>query len=280
MADVIGWEGLVLPYGEIAPVGDPRVVLPTTFELSRPLPLPVKVQWSSAPGHDNAEQGLALITKVWSTDEGLWASGPIDVDDERGQRLARKVGGGFLGFVSADIETDGGQVINTSEGRRPAFARWRLSGVTLVGDPAFAAARIHPVTDPSRITPVDDVRRTPVQEFANSRLVTFTSGARIATTVHGLDDEPDPTPERSAVTDTEPVDGEQEFAVADPGLDAAMPTADTSGGISDADIARIADAVAARINEMDMAAQAEFQRISAARAALDEEEDGHVMSAV
>lgn len=179
MPDVIGWEGLVLPYGSVSPVGDPRVVLPTSLELARPLPLPIKVQWLSADAHDNAEQGLATITRVWTTDEGLWASGPIDVSDDRGATLARKIRDGFLGWISADIETDGGEIVTTSEGRRPAFKNWRLTGATLVGDPAFAAARVYPVTDPKRITPVDDVRRVPVAAFAGSRqLVTFSTGMK------------------------------------------------------------------------------------------------------
>ena len=267
--DVIGWEGLILPYSEVSPVGDPRVVLPTTLEkLSRPLPLPVKVQWSSAPGHDNAEQGLATITRVWSTDEGLWASGPIDVDDAKGAAFARKLAAGFLGTVSADIETDGGEVVNTSAGRRPAFRNWLLTGVTLVGDPAFARARIHPVTDPDRITPVDQVRAAPAaQAFAAAsvELVTFTTGTR----------KEKPLSVEDETGATEPVETEA-FAVAEPGItDVVTDEADTGtgDGISDADIARIADAVVARLDDRDTAMAAEFSRIEAARQLLDDQEE-------
>lgn len=270
MPDVIGWEGLILPYSEVSPVGDPRVVLPTTLEqLSRPLPLPVKVQWSSAPGHDNAEQGLATITRVWSTDEGLWASGPIDVDDDQGKRFARKLAAGFLGTVSADIETDGGEVVNTSAGRRPAFRNWLLTGVTLVGDPAFARARIHPVTDPDRITPVDQVRAAPAQAFAATsvELVTFTTGTKR---------EEKPLSVEDTDTGPEPV---EEFAVADPGIqDIATDMADpATGGISDADVNRIADAVVARLDDRDTEMAAEFSRIQSARALLDPEEAADVV---
>lgn len=270
MGDVIGWEGLVLPYGEVAPVGDPRVVLPTTYELSRPLPLPVKVQWSSAAGHDNAEQGLALITRVWSTDEGLWASGPIDTDDDAGARLARKLGAGFLGFVSADIETDGGQVINTAEGRRPAFQRWRLAGVTLVGDPAFAAARIHPVTDPSRITPVDQISASE-QTFAAAddvRVVRFAVGTPTTTDRSTVDiDNTAAGGEPGAAADAD----DEKFAVVDSAVDDIVDGGVESGVLTDTDIARIADAVAARLAADEAAVQIEFQRISDARAALEEE---------
>lgn len=269
MPDVIGWEGLILPYSEVSPVGDPRVVLPTTLEqLSRPLPLPVKVQWSSAPGHDNAEQGLATITRVWSTDEGLWASGPIDVDDDQGKRFARKLAAGFLGTVSADIETDGGEVVNTSAGRRPAFRNWLLTGVTLVGDPAFARARIHPVTDPDRITPVDQVRAAPAMAaFASVELVTFTTGTRKEKPLSVED------------TDTGTTEPVEEFAVADPGIvDVVTDMADpATGGISDADVARIADAVVARLDDRDTAMAAEFSRIQGARALLDPEEAADVV---
>ena len=269
-SDVIGWEGLILPYSEVSPVGDPRVVLPTTLEqLSRPLPLPVKVQWSSAPGHDNAEQGLATITRVWSTDEGLWASGPIDVDDDQGKRFARKLAAGFLGTVSADIETDGGEVVNTAAGRRPAFRNWLLTGVTLVGDPAFARARIHPVTDPDRITPVDQVRAAPVpQAFAamSVELVTFTTGTKRKEKPLSVED-----------TDTGTTEPVAEFAVAEPGTETITDMVDTDtgtgDGISDADIARIADAVVARLDERDTAMAAEFSRIEAARQLLDDQEE-------
>ena len=274
MADVIGWEGLVLPYEEISPVGDPRVVMPTTLaQLSRPLPLPVKVQWSSASGHDNAEQGLASITRVWSTDDGLWASGPIDIEDERGAAFARKLAAGFLGTVSADIETDGGQVVSTASGRRPVFRNWLLTGVTLVGDPAFAAARIYPVTDPARITPVDEVRVIPKPEtFAAVEYVTFTTGTRTRlerTSLMADDDTAENTNEGTG----------EAFAVAEPAIDAGLPIEDAdpaedteSGGISDADIARIADAVVARLDERDMEASAEYSRIRDAYAALNPEE--------
>ena len=269
MPDVIGWEGLILPYSEVSPVGDPRVVLPTTLEqLSRPLPLPVKVQWSSAPGHDNAEQGLATITRVWSTDEGLWASGPIDVDDAKGAAFARKLAAGFLGTVSADIETDGGEVVNTAHGRRPAFRNWLLTGVTLVGDPAFSAARIQPVTDPDRITPVSQIRAAPVQAFAATsvEIVTFTTGTR--------KEKPLSVEDTDTGKSTEPVETDADFAVAEPGItDVVTDEAGTGDGISDADIARIADAVVARLDDRDTAMAAEFSRIEAARQLLDDQEE-------
>lgn len=272
MPDVIGWEGLILPYSEVSPVGDPRVVLPPRMEqLTDPLPLPAKIQWVSAPGHENAEQGLSLITRVWSGDDGLWASGPIDVDDEegKGKRFARKLAAGFLGFVSADIKTDGGEVVNTAHGRRPAYKNWLLTGVTLVGDPAFARARIYPVYDPSRITPVDEVRTFPTpQAFAVVEYVTFTTGTKREEKPLSVEDTDTGT--------TEPVETDADFAVADPGIaDVITDEADTStgDGISDADIARIADAVVARLDDRDTAMAAEFSRIEAARQLLDDQEE-------
>lgn len=270
MPDVIGWEGLVLPYSNVSPVGDPRVVLPSSLDqTTEPLPLPAKVQWVSAAGHDNAEQGLAVITRVWSTDEGLWASGPIDVDDPQGKRLAQKLAAGFLGTVSADIKTDGGQVVNTTAGRRPAFQNWLLTGVTLVGDPAYSRARVYPISDPDRITPVDQVRAVPATEaFSASlvELVTFTTGTK-------RDTKREEKPLSVEDTDTaEPVETET-FAVADPGVEEIVTDmADTGGGISDSDIARIADAVVARLDDRDTDMAAEFSRIQGARALLDGEE--------
>lgn len=157
---VVGWSGLVLPYGVSSPVGDQRVVLKSRLDPPhRKLPLPVKLQERSAPGHDNARQGLALITRVWETPDGLWASGTIDTDDPAGAEFARKLEQGFLGWISADIETDGGGYERNSAGRQvPTFRTWRLAGATLVADSAFENARIEPVYDVDEITPVEQVR--------------------------------------------------------------------------------------------------------------------------
>lgn len=157
---IIGWQGLVIPYATKSPLGEERVVYKS--ELQKPyrtLPLPVKIQWSSAPGHDNAEQGLANITRVWTTDEGLMASGWIDTDTPRGEELAAKIHKGFLGWVSADLDTDGGGYFRDDEGRRRrGYTKWELTGITLVADSAFDAARIQSVTDPDQLVRVEEIR--------------------------------------------------------------------------------------------------------------------------
>lgn len=189
-SEVIGWKGLVLPYGAQNPVGDQSVVYRSGISQPyRYLPLPVKVQYVSADGHKNAVHGLSNITRVWQTPEGLWASGPIDTDYPDGQRLAQKIRGGYVGWVSADIETDGGEIINTGQGRCRGYSRWRLTGVTLVADPAFEAARVVAVTDPSEITSVDEARAGARDlvgaAFSLSEVVTFVVGTPVKFTVVG-----------------------------------------------------------------------------------------------
>ena len=179
ISQIVGWRGLILPYDARSPVGDQRVVLRSTIDKPyRPLPLPLKYQEISAPGHDQARQGLAQITRVWSEPDGLYAAGTIDTDDPDGAALARKIALGFAGWVSADLETDGGENVRNRDGSMsPPYRPWRLTGATLVGDPAFEAARITAVTEPSEVS--SDAAFVALPDYVGSRMfgttITFAS---------------------------------------------------------------------------------------------------------
>ena len=179
---IAGWQGMIMPYGMHTPVGDPRVVYPTTYELARDLPIPVTFQEHRSHGHDGAIQGLATITRVWQEDDGLYASGVFDLDDPRGRELARKIDAGFLGWGSADLETDGGTWERMSDGTQvPAYRTWRLMGYTLVPDSAFAESRITIVRDPAQITTVEQLRSQQQQQFAATPTPVWRETVRFST---------------------------------------------------------------------------------------------------
>lgn len=279
MADEIaGWEGLVLPYGSNSPVGDQRVVYASKLSTPhRRLPLPVKVQWSSAHGHMDAEQGLAAITRVWSTPDGLMASGTIDTSDPRGAALARKIRDGFLGWVSADIETDGGRIFTGADGsRRHGYDVWRLIGVTLVSDPAFERARVWIVTDPKRINSADNTadRELVGAEFSATETISI---GRVVQHVQSPTTEGSNEPMTDTTPDPENTDG---FAVAAPGdviIAEDGPDSDSDDGLSDRDVQRIAtataDAVMSRLTEMEAAAATAAAEFAAAEEAEQRRRD-------
>lgn len=177
MADnQVPWQGLVIPYDEQQPIGDQRTVAESQMHPPhRMLPLPLKWQETSAPGHSNAKQGLANITRVWSEPDGLYASGYIDGSDAEGARLAEKIKNGFAGWISGDLATDGGQA--TRSGTR--YRNWQLTGATLVGDPAFEAARITIGAPSNDAAP--DRELSGVAAMSLDHTITFAHGTRLDT---------------------------------------------------------------------------------------------------
>lgn len=130
---------------------------------TRPLPLPVLVQWNLAPGHEGAELGLMRMDRVWYDGGGLvMGEGAIDMQDPAGVRLAGKIRDKFLRFVSMDVDSAlgrtvcvdwGGDVIpgcdpELDDGRygdiQPGriYDTWRVMGATLLAHPAFPQAAI------------------------------------------------------------------------------------------------------------------------------------------
>jgi hypothetical protein len=134
------WSGPIAPYETlsldgwvIAAMGDPK---------RTGLPLPLKFQRSTAPGHDNAIVGLAKITEVWTQDQMLYARGEFDAWDPEAVLLAHKAKHGFVGQVSVDMG-DCTVSKRTVQGRTVHYVEdWTLMSATLCADPKFAAARI------------------------------------------------------------------------------------------------------------------------------------------
>lgn len=181
----VGFRGVLAPLDLLSgdgrliasPAGEPRV---------RPLPISFKWQDASTFGHDNAVV-VAAITRVWAEGGKLWGSGPLDTADPEGAEFARKLGDGFAGLVSVDLDdvtaeyriidpdgqlVDPGDVegllvpdemdpewMTLPEGYREieVASDWRLMSTTGVADPAFPDARVFPVYDPAELTPIADL---------------------------------------------------------------------------------------------------------------------------
>lgn len=129
----------------------------------RPLPLSVTVQYITGPRHDGATVGLMTLDEVWRDGPRVMGRGRIDMDDPLGPGLARKIRGGFLRFVSADIDKVEGRVVCVDEQGEPVedcvpdedssmqtgelYTRWRIMGASLLAHPAFPEAQIQLAAD-------------------------------------------------------------------------------------------------------------------------------------
>lgn len=176
----VGWRGVLAPLN--VPSADWRMLLldDGAQPQTRPLPLPFKFQDEQWGGHDGAF-GVGLITKVWVEDGQLWGSGPFDLADMRAAEIARKVGDGYQGWVSVDLDPprvaeyrwwkDGKPV----DGPDPdgieveAYPEWRLSSTTLVMDQAFPEAKVYPVYDLAEILTADQVEEQRREQTAAAR---------------------------------------------------------------------------------------------------------------
>lgn len=160
------WSGVLAPLGEFASTRDRRLLKPPTDGMLRvrPLPLPLYVQYAMDSGHNGAKLGIGKIDKVWIDGTNLMGEGSFDLDDPEGLAVARKVAGGYLRFVSVDLDDDTQELgclgddnqladcetMGTeAEGREGiVFADWRLMGATIVGHPAYANAFISMTESP------------------------------------------------------------------------------------------------------------------------------------
>lgn len=123
----------------------------------RPLPLPLLVQGTLANGHDGSELGVGVIDRIWVEGNAVWGEGRFDMEDPVGRNLARKVGLGFIRFVSLDVDdATGRQVLLKEDGTivpdgdpkdrtlrvGDVYDEWRVMGATLLAHPAFPNAAI------------------------------------------------------------------------------------------------------------------------------------------
>lgn len=162
-----GWRGVLAPLGTLS--GDGRILAKPDELVARELPRPLKFQPADAPGHDGAVV-VGSITRVWIEADSLMGEGRFDLEDPVAAEVARKVGEGFAGWVSVDLDDDGNMIVTErclrdgvqvdcetvsiedweSGAVRSVveLAGWRLMSATLVADAAFDEARIEVVDDP------------------------------------------------------------------------------------------------------------------------------------
>jgi hypothetical protein len=159
-----GWRGVLVPLETLS--CDGRVVAAPTGELqTRPMPLPLLAQEQLAPGHDGAVV-VGLIDRAWVQDGAVWGEGRFDLQDEAGRLWARRLGDGFAGWVSVDLDEatvtemgvdDHGNLYELAQADpmggpdddQQVVLRadpWRLMSATLLSQQAFTDARITGLT--------------------------------------------------------------------------------------------------------------------------------------
>lgn len=97
-----GWRGVLAPLGVRS--GDDRLLAVPAELVTRDLPLPMLYQEALAGGHDGGVSGLMNITRAWIEDGKLWGSGTFELGDPRTLDVIRKIAGGFLRWVSVDLD--------------------------------------------------------------------------------------------------------------------------------------------------------------------------------
>jgi 8-oxo-dGTP pyrophosphatase MutT (NUDIX family) len=134
---------------------------------ARPLPLPLLVQPELAPGHDGGKLGVGVIDRIWTEQGFVMGEGRFDMEDPAGAELARKVGLGFIRFVSLDVDDataqqvclgPDGQLLPDCNPNDPTaemgmiYSGWRVMGATLLAHPAFPDAHIALADDAGQST--------------------------------------------------------------------------------------------------------------------------------
>ncbi len=150
------WRG-VLGFMDEWSADQRMLAAPDAGVRSRPLPLPLLVQPTLANGHDGASLGVGVIDRLWTEGNALMGEGRFDMDDPIGAQLARKVGLGFIRFVSLDVDdATAQQVLVRPDGTLApdgdprdrtlsvgdVYSGWRVMGATLLAHPAFPNAQI------------------------------------------------------------------------------------------------------------------------------------------
>ncbi|MDQ8706204.1 phage minor head protein [Streptomyces sp. LHD-70] len=135
-ADDIWWEGPLAPIGVES--ADMRRLAATEQLETRELPLPLLFQRALKECHEGAVQGLAVLREAYVKDGVLHGRGTLDGKDPDAVRIADKIERGYLGWVSVDLDKARMELDDTDPAHPVEVATsWRLTGATLVGQPAF-----------------------------------------------------------------------------------------------------------------------------------------------
>lgn len=178
----VGWRGILAPVNK--PSADYRMLLLGENEQPqhRPLPIAIKYQDEQWGGHDGAF-GVGLATKIWREGDNIWGSGPFDLNDPRAADVARKVGDGYQGWISLDLDPPRLAEYRWYQGDSPcdgpmddaqeveSYADWRISSATLVMDAAFPEAKVWPVYDVAELVPVADLPQAAAPALASGGVI-------------------------------------------------------------------------------------------------------------
>lgn len=132
----VPWHGVLAPEG--TPSGDGRQFAVDALT-HRDLPLPLKIMYADADGHDGSVI-CGRIDKIWREDGELRSEGVFD-NSEHGYEAVRQIAEGMLRGVSVDVD----QVVAAVDAQDAdtglmVFASARIAAATLCAIPAFAEA--------------------------------------------------------------------------------------------------------------------------------------------
>lgn len=226
--DDIHWSGPLAPIGVDS--SDMRRLADTGRLDTRELPLPLLFQPALSQRHEGAVQGLAVLRRVWVDGGILHGEGTFDGRDPDARKIADKVQRGYLGWVSVDLDKALMELDDSNPNAPVEVARsWRLSGATLVGQPAFDThAKIRIVDKPGRAAGEPDPEEEDADTGQSAPLVDGGGILTDETVAPGAAEETEldlpPKQQRRPEDDAELVpvaeaDGDEENVDEPPGLD-------------------------------------------------------------
>lgn len=132
----VPWHGVLAPEG--TPSGDGRQFAVDALT-HRDLPLPLKIMYADADGHDGSVI-CGRIDKIWREDGEMRSEGVFD-NSEHGYEAVRQIAEGMLRGVSVDVD----QVVAAVDAQDAdtglmEFVSARIAAATLCAIPAFAEA--------------------------------------------------------------------------------------------------------------------------------------------
>jgi 2'-5' RNA ligase len=144
------WSGVLTVEG--IPSGDGRLFMPGSLDVA-PLPLPLRWQREDAPGHGGAVI-VGRIDDVWRDGPNMMGSGVLDMEDEDGREVHRKMRGRFLRGVSIEADMIDGEIVgdDVTEPAMEIYQSGRIRGATLLAIPAYVEGEIMLKDQPTVVT--------------------------------------------------------------------------------------------------------------------------------
>jgi 2'-5' RNA ligase len=144
------WSGVLTVEG--IPSGDGRLFMPDSLDVA-PLPLPLRWQREDAPGHEGAVI-VGRIDDVWRDGPSIMGSGVLDMEDEDGREVHRKMRNRFLRGVSIEADMVDGEIVgdDVTEPAMEIYTSGRIRGATLLAIPAYVEGEIMLKDQPTVVT--------------------------------------------------------------------------------------------------------------------------------